>query len=71
MLLLTNAIILLPDRRNQGSLFTLFLHNPIAGLCNACDVFTVSISTWESCVHLRDRFMVEGTRLLMRIRLGK
>ncbi|CAH0716621.1 unnamed protein product, partial [Brenthis ino] len=59
----------LSDRRNQGSLFTLFLHNPIAGLCNACDVFTVSISTWESCVHLRDRFMVEGTRLLMRIRL--
>ncbi|XP_050361163.1 protein SCAI [Nymphalis io] len=56
----------LRDRSNQGSLFTLFLHNSIAGLCNSCDVYTINLETWEKCSRLRDVFMKEAIRLLMR-----
>ncbi|CAH2209513.1 jg1990, partial [Pararge aegeria aegeria] len=61
----------LMDRKNQGSIFTLFLHNPIAGLCNSCDVHTIDITTWQRCVSLRDTFMKEASKFLMRIRIGK
>ncbi|XP_026498595.1 protein SCAI [Vanessa tameamea] len=57
------------DRSTQGSLFTLFLHNSIAGLCNSCEVFTINLETWEKCSHLRDVFMKEAIRLLMRTRV--
>ncbi|CAG9558205.1 unnamed protein product [Danaus chrysippus] len=59
----------LSDRSEQGNLFTLFLHNPIAGLCNACDVFTITVDIWDHCVRLRDIFMRDVTRLITRIRL--
>ncbi|XP_039763686.1 protein SCAI isoform X1 [Pararge aegeria] len=59
----------LMDRKNQGSIFTLFLHNPIAGLCNSCDVHTIDITTWQRCVSLRDTFMKEASKFLMRIRI--
>nr|XP_032527970.1 protein SCAI isoform X1 [Danaus plexippus plexippus] len=56
-------------RREHGNLFTLFLHNPIAGLCHACDVYTITLDVWDHCVRLRDIFMRDVTRLITRIRL--
>ncbi|CAL8113583.1 unnamed protein product [Orchesella dallaii] len=45
---------------NRGSIFTLFLHNPLAALCNICGVKAVSIQTWNQLETLLSSFFNEA-----------
>ena len=54
------------QEHGRGSLFTLFLHCPLMGLCVICSVCDVPMLLWERCQALIDRFMVEASILCSR-----
>lgn len=45
---------------NRGSIFTLFLHSPLAGLCNLCGVKFLSKETWNKLETLLSSFYAES-----------
>ncbi len=45
---------------NRGSIFTLFLHSPLAGLCNLCGVKFLSKETWNKLETLLSSFYTEA-----------
>lgn len=45
---------------NRGSIFTLFLHSPLAGLCHLCGVKSVSAQTWNQLEALLISFYNEA-----------
>ena len=57
-----------PDQQHRGSLFTLFLHSPLWGLCVVTGILEVPFSVWDRCQTLLDRFMAEASRLITRAR---
>ena len=57
---------------HKGSLFTLFLHSPLAAFCFVTNIIDVPIQLWDKCMSYVDRFMAEASRLLTRCRgVGK
>ena len=57
---------------HKGSLFTLFLHSPMAGFCFVTNIIDVPIHLWDKSLAHIDRFMTEASRLLTRCRgVGK
>ncbi|XP_076058908.1 protein SCAI isoform X2 [Oratosquilla oratoria] len=54
------------DQHHRGSLFTLFLHSSLMGLCLVSSVCDVPMNLWEKCQLLVDRFMAEASRLVSR-----
>lgn len=61
----------LRDLRHGGSLFTLFLHAPLAAFCLICNVGSLPVHHWDRCQSYIERFLVEASRLIMRSRCGK
>ncbi|XP_063837575.1 protein SCAI [Ostrinia nubilalis] len=57
------------DPRRQGSLFTLFLHSPLEGLCYCCDLSSVTVALWDRAQMLLDTFMAEASSILVRSRI--
>lgn len=53
---------------HKGSLFTLFLHSPLAAFCFVTNIIDVPIHLWDKCLSYVDRFMTEASRLLTRCR---
>lgn len=53
---------------HKGSLFTLFLHSPLAAFCFVTNIIDVPIHLWDKCLSYVDRFMTEASRLLSRCR---
>ena len=53
---------------HRGSLFTLFLHSPLAAFCFVTNIIDVPLALWDSCLAHIDRFMAEASRLLTRCR---
>ena len=53
---------------HKGSLFTLFLHSPMAGFCFVTNIIDVPIHLWDKALSHIDRFMTEASRLLTRCR---
>lgn len=60
----------LRDIRHGGSLFTLFLHAPLAAFCLICNVSSLAVHHWERCQNYIDRFLAEASRLVLRSRCG-
>ncbi|XP_044587350.1 protein SCAI isoform X2 [Cotesia glomerata] len=58
----------LRDLRHGGSLFTLFLHSPLAAFCLICNVGSLAVHHWERCQSYVERFLVEASRLVIRSR---
>ncbi|XP_043476429.1 protein SCAI isoform X2 [Leptopilina heterotoma] len=56
----------LRDLRHGGSLFTLFLHAPLAAFCLICNVGSLAIHHWERCQSFIERFLIEASRLVVR-----
>jgi len=44
----------------RGSIFTLFLHCPLAGLCALAGVKSISLTTWNQLEHLLNIFLSEA-----------
>ena len=61
----------LRDVRHGGSLFTLFLHAPLAAFCLICNIGSLAVHHWERCQHYIERFLIEACQLVMRSRCGK
>ncbi|XP_049886103.1 protein SCAI [Pectinophora gossypiella] len=57
------------DRRQQGSLFTLFLHSPLTAICYLCDIHTMPLVHWDRGQVLVDTFMGEASTLITRTRI--
>ena len=53
---------------HKGSLFTLFLHSPMAGFCFVTNIVDVPINIWDKCLAHIHRFLTEASRLLTRCR---
>ena len=53
---------------HKGSLFTLFLHSPLAAFCFVTNIIDVPIHLWDKSLAHIDRFMTEASRLLTRCR---
>ncbi|XP_043514134.1 protein SCAI isoform X1 [Frieseomelitta varia] len=60
----------LRDVRHGGSLFTLFLHAPLAAFCLICNIGSLAVHHWERCQHYIERFLIEACQLVMRSRCG-
>ncbi|KAG8037980.1 hypothetical protein G9C98_006305 [Cotesia typhae] len=58
----------LRDLRHGGSLFTLFLHSPLAAFCLICNVGSLAVHHWERCQSYVERFLAEASRLVIRSR---
>ncbi|XP_012256360.1 protein SCAI [Athalia rosae] len=58
----------LRDLRHGGSLFTLFLHAPLAAFCLICNVGSLPVHHWDRCQTYVERFLVEASRLVTRSR---
>ncbi|KAK0084283.1 hypothetical protein PV325_007327 [Microctonus aethiopoides] len=58
----------LRDLRHGGSLFTLFLHSPLAAFCLICNVGSLAVHHWERCQSYVERFLIEASRLVVRSR---
>uniref|UniRef100_A0A1I8HEB9 Protein SCAI n=1 Tax=Macrostomum lignano TaxID=282301 RepID=A0A1I8HEB9_9PLAT len=56
------------DQRHKGSLFTLFLHSPLAAFCLICNVQSLPLALWDRGQAIVDRFLAEAGRLMMRSR---
>uniref|UniRef100_A0A1I8ILD7 Protein SCAI n=2 Tax=Macrostomum lignano TaxID=282301 RepID=A0A1I8ILD7_9PLAT len=56
------------DQRHKGSLFTLFLHSPLAAFCLICNVQSLPLALWDRAQAIVDRFLAEAGRLMMRSR---
>ncbi|RLU15361.1 hypothetical protein DMN91_012355 [Ooceraea biroi] len=50
----------LRDLRHGGSLFTLFLHAPLAAFCLICNVGSLPVQHWERCQRYIERFLNEA-----------
>lgn len=61
----------LRDLRHGGSLFTLFLHAPLAAFCLICNVGSLPVQHWERCQRYIERFLNEASQLVTRSRCGK
>ena len=61
----------LRDLRHAGSLFTLFLHSPLAAFCLICNVASLPIHHWERCQRYVEQFLIEASRLVVRSRCGE
>lgn len=60
----------LRDLRHGGSLFTLFLHAPLAAFCLICNIGSLVLHHWERCQSYIERFLSEASRLITRSRCG-
>lgn len=60
----------LRDLRHGGSLFTLFLHAPLAAFCLICNIGSLVLHHWERCQSNIERFLSEASRLITRSRCG-
>lgn len=58
----------LRDVRHSGSLFTLFLHAPLAAFCLICNVGNLDVHHWERCQRYIERFLIEASQLVSRSR---
>ncbi|XP_023248332.1 protein SCAI [Copidosoma floridanum] len=58
----------LRELRHAGSLFTLFLHSPLAAFCLICNVASLQFHHWERCQRYVEQFLVEACRLVLRSR---
>lgn len=58
----------LRDLRHGGSLFTLFLHAPLAAFCLICNVGSLAVHHWERCQRYIERFLNEASQLVTRSR---
>ncbi|TGZ46048.1 Protein SCAI [Temnothorax longispinosus] len=58
----------LRDLRHGGSLFTLFLHAPLAAFCLICNVGSLPVQHWERCQRYIERFLNEASQLVTRSR---
>ncbi|KAL0121207.1 hypothetical protein PUN28_008707 [Cardiocondyla obscurior] len=58
----------LRDLRHGGSLFTLFLHAPLAAFCLICNVGSLPVQHWERCLRYIERFLNEASQLVTRSR---
>lgn len=58
----------LRDVRHSGSLFTLFLHAPLAAFCLICNVGSLDVHHWERCQRYIERFLIEASQLVTRSR---
>ncbi|XP_066581314.1 protein SCAI [Prorops nasuta] len=58
----------LRDLRHGGSLFTLFLHAPLAAFCLICNVGSLAVHHWERCQRYIERFLNEASQLVLRSR---
>ncbi|XP_022687352.1 protein SCAI-like isoform X2 [Varroa jacobsoni] len=56
------------DQHHKGSLFTLFLHCPLAAFCFVCHVADIPLSLWERGQAHVSRFTAEASRVLIRSR---
>ncbi|CAH0386672.1 unnamed protein product [Bemisia tabaci] len=56
-------------QKSAGSLFTLFLHSPLAAFCYVCNVNSVPFHHWERCQSFVDRFITEASRLFTHSRI--
>lgn len=61
----------LRDVRHGGSLFTLFLHAPLAAFCLICNIGSLAVHHWERCQRYIERFLIEACQLVTRSRCGK
>ncbi|CAK9797577.1 Protein SCAI [Anthophora quadrimaculata] len=61
----------LRDVRHGGSLFTLFLHAPLAAFCLICNIGSLAVHHWERCQRYIERFVIEACQLVTRSRCGK
>ncbi|XP_015430048.1 PREDICTED: protein SCAI isoform X3 [Dufourea novaeangliae] len=61
----------LRDLRHGGSLFTLFLHAPLAAFCLICNIGSLAVHHWERCQRYIERFLIEACQLVTRSRCGK
>jgi hypothetical protein len=60
----------LRELRNEGGLFTLFLHSPLAAFCLICNVASLPIQHWERCERYVEQFLIEASQLVLRSRCG-
>ncbi|XP_076677467.1 protein SCAI isoform X3 [Andrena cerasifolii] len=60
----------LRDVRHGGSLFTLFLHAPLAAFCLICNIGSLAVHHWERCQRYIERFLIEACQLVMHSRCG-
>ncbi|OAD53458.1 Protein SCAI [Eufriesea mexicana] len=58
----------LRDVRHGGSLFTLFLHAPLAAFCLICNIGSLAVHHWERCQRYIERFLIEACQLVTRSR---
>ncbi|XP_076677485.1 protein SCAI isoform X5 [Andrena cerasifolii] len=58
----------LRDVRHGGSLFTLFLHAPLAAFCLICNIGSLAVHHWERCQRYIERFLIEACQLVMHSR---
>ncbi|XP_024876491.1 protein SCAI isoform X1 [Temnothorax curvispinosus] len=58
----------LRDLRHGGSLFTLFLHAPLAAFCLICNIGSLPVQHWERCQRYIERFLNEASQLVTRSR---
>ncbi|KAJ8737458.1 hypothetical protein PYW08_000053 [Mythimna loreyi] len=56
------------DQRMEGSLFTLFLHDPLSAVCLCCDIKRIALEDWERGQSCIDAYLKEAAVLLSRIR---
>ncbi|XP_061933334.1 protein SCAI isoform X3 [Apis cerana] len=54
----------LRDIRHSGSLFTLFLHAPLAAFCLICNIGSLAVHHWERCQRYIERFLIEACQLV-------
>ncbi|XP_031771892.1 protein SCAI isoform X1 [Apis florea] len=60
----------LRDIRHSGSLFTLFLHAPLAAFCLICNIGSLAVHHWERCQRYIERFLIEACQLVTHSRCG-
>lgn len=60
----------LRELRHAGSLFTLFLHSPLAAFCLICNVASLPVHHWDRCQRYVEQFVMEASRLVLRSRCG-
>ena len=60
----------LRDLRHAGSLFTLFLHSPLAAFCLVCNIASLPIHHWDRCQRYVEQFLIEACKLVLRSRCG-
>ncbi|KAM3968793.1 protein SCAI [Aphomia sociella] len=57
------------DRRQEGSLFTLFLHSPLTAFSYCCDIHNLSLTHWDRAQMYIETFMAEASQIVTRSRI--